>query len=197
MAESGSICFRREDARVESHPTRRNRRRSWLANTRHAGSSRHSAATAEVLTKADLSRRSLDEGGSIGFAGLVAFSPMKTSFRLLAVTFVLSFATFASAGDFISTVLQSSQTLTITVNGDHALVIRNFTQEVGGLFRGVVSVTKNGLTITNAFVASLEDPSSFSILDPINQFVVAGPASVTVTCGDTTSCFITYRKAEE
>jgi hypothetical protein len=122
---------------------------------------------------------------------------MKTSLRLLAVVFVLGFATFARAGDFVSTVLQANQTLSITINGNHALVIRNFTQEAGGLNRGFVSVTKNSLTIATAFVASLADPNSVNFLDPINEFVVAGPASVTVTCGDTTSCFITYRKAED
>lgn len=123
---------------------------------------------------------------------------MKTSFRLLAVTLVLSFATFASAGDFISTVLQADQTLTITVNGNRALVIRNFTQEIGATNRGTVSVTKDSLTISRAFVASFADPTTASgFLDPVNEFVVAGPASVTVKCGDTTSCFITYRKAED
>jgi hypothetical protein len=122
---------------------------------------------------------------------------MKTSFRLLAVVFVLSFATFVRAGDFVSTVLQASQALpTITVAGDKVLVIRSFTQEVGGFQRGSVSVTKNGLTITNAFVASIQDPSPFFANDPINSFVVSGPATVTVKCGDTTNCFITYRRGE-
>lgn len=121
---------------------------------------------------------------------------MKTSFRLLALGFVFSFATFVRAGDFVSTVLQHDQTLSITVNGDHSLVIRNFTQEVGGFNKGFVSVTKNGLTITNAFVASVEDPSTAFVNDPVNNFVVAGPATVTVKCGDTTNCFITYRRGE-
>src|SRR5689334_16497694 len=107
---------------------------------------------------------------------------MKASLRLLALTFALSFATFVHAGDFISTVLQANQTLTITVNGDHALVIRNFTQEIGATNRGFVSVTKNNLTINTAFVACFADPTTVSgFLDPVNEFVVAGPASVTVT----------------
>lgn len=121
---------------------------------------------------------------------------MKTSLRLFAVILLLGSAAFVNAGNFISTVLQADQTLDITVNGGHALVIRNFTQEVGGANRGFVSVTKDNLTITTAFVASLADPNSANVLDPINEFVVVGPASVTVTCGDTTSCFLTYRKAE-
>ena|SRR5947209_17095011 len=123
---------------------------------------------------------------------------MKIFLRLLAALFLFSFSTFANAGDFTSTVLQASQTLgPITISGDHFFQIRNFTQEVGGFARGFVSVTKNGLTITNAFVASVEDPSTFILNDPINTFVVAGPATVTVTCGDTTNCFITYRKGQE
>jgi hypothetical protein len=123
---------------------------------------------------------------------------MKTSFRLLAVGFVFGFATFARAGDFVSTVLQASQALpTITVRGDQFLVIRNFTQECCGNNRGVVSVTKNNLTISPAFVASFADPTTLSgFLDPVNEFVVAGPATVDVTCGDTTNCFITYRKGQ-
>jgi hypothetical protein len=123
---------------------------------------------------------------------------MKTSSRLLAALFVFGFAGFVHAGNFVSMVLQADQVLpTITVSGNHFLVIRNFTQEVGGNNRGFVSVTANGLTITNAFVASIEDPSTLVLNDPVNNFVVAGPATVTVTCGDTTSCFISYRKGQE
>ena len=125
---------------------------------------------------------------------------MKNFFRLLAVLFVFSFAGFVYGGDFVSTVLTAGQTLTgapITISGNHVLQIRNFTQEVGGFARGTVSVTKDGLTITTAFVASVEDPSTAFLNDPINTFTVAGPATVTVTCGDTTNCFITYRKSQE
>src|SRR5438105_10826693 len=123
---------------------------------------------------------------------------MKLSFRLLALIFVLGFTTFVRAGDFVSMVLQADGQLgPITVRGDHFLLIRNFTQEVGGNNRGFVSVTTNGSTITTAFVASLADPDPNNILDPVNDFVVAGPATVTVTCGDTTNCFITYRKGED
>jgi hypothetical protein len=123
---------------------------------------------------------------------------MKTLFRLFAVVFVLIAVNFARAGDFVSQVLQADQVLpTIIVSGNHFLVIRNFTQEVGGNNKGFVSVTANGQTITNAFVASIEDPSTQFTNDPVNNFVVAGPATVTVTCGDTTSCFISYRKGQE
>lgn len=123
---------------------------------------------------------------------------MKNFLRLSAALFVFSFAAFVYAADFVSTVLQADQTLgPITISGNHFLLIRNFTQEVGGFNKGFVSVTKDGLTITNAFVASVEDPSTAFLNDPINEFFVAGPATVSVTCGDTTNCFITYRKGEE
>jgi hypothetical protein len=126
--------------------------------------------------------------------------PMKTSFRLLAVVFALIAVNSIHAGDFISQVLQANQSLgQITVPGGHFLIIRSFTQEVGGTHRGFVSVTKDGSTIINAFVASVEDPSILTtpFNEPVNEFVVAGPSTVTVTCGDTTSCFITYRKGQD
>lgn len=123
---------------------------------------------------------------------------MKNSLRLLAALSVFGFVSFVHAGDFISTVLQAGQPLgPITISGNHFLLIRNFTQEAGGFGRGFVTVMKDGLTITNAFVASVEDPSTAFLNDPINEFFVAGPATVTVTCGDTTNCFITYRKGQE
>jgi hypothetical protein len=122
---------------------------------------------------------------------------MKIFLRLLAALFVFSFVTFVRAGNFVSTVLTTNQPLTITVSGNHVLVIRNFTEECCGSARGTVSVMKDGLTIDNAFVASLADPSTAFNNDPINEFVVAGPATVTVKCGDFGNCFLTYRKVEE
>jgi hypothetical protein len=124
---------------------------------------------------------------------------MKTSLRFLAAVFILSCAGFVRAGDFVSMVLQANQQLPqITVPGDRFLVIRNFTQQVGATNRGSVSVTTNGLTINNAFTATIIDPAApQGTLEVINNFVVAGPATVTVTCGDMTSCFITYRKGED
>ena len=133
------------------------------------------------------------------FAVLAGFQiSMKISFRILVLFFVLNFTTFVRAGDFVSVVLQADQSLPpITITGDHFLVIRNFTQEIGATNRGVVSVTTNGSTFTNAFVATLIDPSTIFYSEPVNNFVVAGPATVTVKCGDTTNCFITYRKGED
>jgi hypothetical protein len=120
---------------------------------------------------------------------------MKTSLRLLVVLFVFSSGGVVRAADnFVSMVLNANQVLSITVPENRFLKIRTFTQEAGGLSRGRVSVMANGSTNAFAFVASIADPNSAHILDPVNDFVVAGPATVTVTCGDTTSCFITYRK---
>jgi hypothetical protein len=127
---------------------------------------------------------------------------MKTSLRLLAAVSVLSFASFIRAGDLQSQVIQATQSITIDVPGNRFLTIRNFTQDATTItgapvtIRGVVSVMTNGLNITNAFVASIADPNPNNILDPVNNFVVAGAATVTVTCGDT-NCFITFRKGTD
>src|SRR6266404_902439 len=104
---------------------------------------------------------------------------MKTSSRFLAALFLFSFISFVQGGNFVSQVLLASQPLTITIPGNHFLLIRNFTQECCSFTRGTVSITKDGLTINNAFVASFADNSLFSPNDPINEFVVAGPATVT------------------
>ncbi len=183
MPEGGSICFR------------------WI-NLRpcRAGASPGNRVPASGGLALQIRRTTsnLDARAPIRFAFSMGPQPMKTSLRLLAAIFVLIAVNSVRAGDFVSMVLQANQQLPpITVSGDHFLVIRNFTQEVGGFARGFVSVTTNGSTITNAFVASIEDPSPFIINDPVNNFVVAGPATVTVTCGDTTNCFITYRKGED
>jgi hypothetical protein len=124
---------------------------------------------------------------------------MKTSFRLLAVLFVLSFGSLASAGDFVSRVVQVGDTFTIDVPGNRFLVIRNFTQE--GPFslatvRGTVKATdRSGLEAT-MLTATIADPDPANILEPVNNVVIAGPSTVTVTGGDTT-CFITYRRGED
>jgi hypothetical protein len=57
---------------------------------------------------------------------------MKTSLRLLAAVFVLSFSGLVCAGDFVSQVVQGGvtpATFTIQVPAARFLVIRNFTQE--------------------------------------------------------------------
>jgi hypothetical protein len=124
---------------------------------------------------------------------------MKTSFRLFAAVFVLSFASFVHAGDFVSQVVQAGATFTITVPGDRFLVIRNFTQEgpTGSITtRGTVMATdSSGLTGT-VLTTTIVDTDPTLYLEPINNIVIAGPSTVTVTAGNT-NCFITYRKGED
>ena len=123
---------------------------------------------------------------------------MKSSFRLLAVVFVLSFATFVRAGDFVSRVVQVGDMFTIDVPGNKFLVIRNFTQEFSILSttRGSVKATdRNGFEAT-MLTATIADPNPGNLLEPVNEVVIAGPSTVTVNGGDTT-CFITYRRGED
>lgn len=127
---------------------------------------------------------------------------MKTSSRLLAALFVFSFASFVHAGNFVSQVVQGSvppASFTIEVPGGHILVIRNFTQE--GTFsaitiRGQITATDRSGSTGTVITATVADTDPNALLEPVNDVVIAGPSTVTVTGGDT-SCFITYRKAEE
>jgi hypothetical protein len=123
---------------------------------------------------------------------------MKTSFRLLAVVFVLVAVNFARAGDFVSQVVQASANFTISVPGGRFLVIRNFTQEFSAstTVRGTVTATDGtGLTGT-VLTATLADTNPIDLLEPVNEVIIAGPSTVTVTGGDT-NCFITYRKGQD
>lgn len=122
--------------------------------------------------------------------------------RPLFVLVFLSLNRFAFAGDFVSQVVQGSDpvaTFTITVPGDRFLVIRNFTQEGPAeavTTRGFVSATdRTGLAAT-MLIATIVDPDNTTSLEPINNIVIAGPSTVTVTGGNT-SCFITYRKGDD
>lgn len=124
---------------------------------------------------------------------------MKTSSRLLAALFVFSFASFVHAGNFVSQVVQANATFDIQVPGGHILVIRNFTQE--GTFsaitiRGQITATDRTGSTGTVITATIADTDPNALLEPVNDVVIAGPSTVTVTGGDT-SCFITYRKAEE
>jgi hypothetical protein len=124
---------------------------------------------------------------------------MKTSFRLFAVVFVLIAVNFARAGDFISQVVQAGSSFTINVPGDKFLVIRNFTQEgptAAITTRGTVSATdRTGLSGT-VLTATIIDTDPTLLLEPIDEIVIAGPSTVTVTGGNT-NCFITYRKGQD
>jgi hypothetical protein len=124
---------------------------------------------------------------------------MKSSLRVVVAFFILACAGFIHAGDFVSRVVQVGDTFTIDVPGNKFLVIRNFTQE--GTFsaitvRGQITATdRNGFTGT-VITASIADTDPSVLLEPVNDVVIAGPSTVTVTGGDT-SCFITYRKGED
>ena len=122
---------------------------------------------------------------------------MKTAIaRVLPVLFIFVFAKFADAGDFVSAVVPTGTTLPITVPGDRVLVIRNFTQD-GGVNRGSVSVATSTFTADHVMTATIVDPMAMpGALEVINNVVIAGPATVTVTPGDAT-CFITYRKGTD
>lgn len=122
---------------------------------------------------------------------------MKTALVRLLFTFVfLTLTKFAIAGDFVSIVIQAGQNpLQVVVPADRFLVIRNFTQEPGATVRGFVSVMTSTFSANNVLTAALLDPNNTTpgSLEVINNIAIAGPATVTVTPGDT-NCFITYRK---
>jgi len=124
---------------------------------------------------------------------------MKTSLRLLATIFVLSFVGFVRAGDFVSQVVQANASFTISVPGNQFLVIRNFTQAGPSssiALRGTITATdRTGLTGT-VLTATIADQDPGVLLEPVNNVVIAGPSTVTVTGGDST-CFITYRKGQD
>jgi hypothetical protein len=127
---------------------------------------------------------------------------MKTSLRLLAAVFILSFVGFAQAGDFVSQIVQGNAppfSFTIDVPGNRFLVIRNFTQE--GTFstitiRGQITATDRTGSAGTVITATIADTDPLALLEPVNEVVIAGPSTVTVTGGDT-NCFITYRKGED
>ena len=119
--------------------------------------------------------------------------------RVLSILFLLTSATFATAGDFVSVVLSSSTTssMTIDVPSNRFLIIRNFTQ-VGGSTRGdVIATLLSGVNPAVTILdAVLVDPTTPP--EVINNVVVGGPASVLVECPDmAATCFITYRKGSD
>ena len=124
---------------------------------------------------------------------------MKTSLRVLVAVLILSATSFVRAGDFVSQVVQVGNPITITVPSDRFLVIRNFTQEgptaavtTRGTVEAIDSTGSHGMVLTTTIL----DPDPTLVLEPINNVVVAGPSTVTVTPGNT-NCFITYRKGED
>jgi hypothetical protein len=122
------------------------------------------------------------------------FQKMATMTRLLSALCFCAFATLSVANDVQSAIFTPANPPTpIDVPNDHFLVIRNFTQ-VGGSDRGVITITI-GSQPTDILSAAIIDPSTSTSPEIINRVVIAGPATVTVTCGTgATSCFISYRK---
>jgi hypothetical protein len=117
--------------------------------------------------------------------------------RFLVATLFCASAAFVIAADFKSKILQATERLTITVPADHFLKIQNFTQEAPATTRGFVTTTSDGLTANAVLTAAIIDPMATpGSLEVINSVVIAGPANVTVTCGDST-CFVSYRKDSE
>jgi hypothetical protein len=120
---------------------------------------------------------------------------MKNLLRILTLA-TCGFTGIAFAGDFKGVVIASGDTLTppIHVSGDQFLVIRNFTQDSGST-RGLVNVYQIATgQSANVLAATIIDQNNPPALEVINNVVIAGPANVTVSCGDGTNCFLTYRK---
>ena len=115
--------------------------------------------------------------------------------RSLAAAFLLSCFAVARANDYKSAVLEPGASLSSPINApdDRFLVIRNFTQN-GGINRGTISVTIGSQPAT-VLTASILTGDSTTALEPVNSIVIAGPATVNVTCGsDATTCVVSYRK---
>src|SRR5436305_15141436 len=121
---------------------------------------------------------------------------MKYFLRLSVALSVFSFVSFVHAGNFVSQVVQAGASFTISVPGGHFLIVQNFTQEfTTTTVRGTVTATdRSGLTAT-VLTATLADTDPVDYLEPVNEVVIAGPSTVTITGGDTNG-FITYRKGE-
>jgi hypothetical protein len=138
---------------------------------------------------------SLDALASSCFAALGVPTALKKIFPAFAPAFaVLIFSCLAFADDFKSLTIGTGATMPLPkVHADQFMVIRNFTQDDLVATRGVVTVTKPpGGTPVNVLSAAALDASPPDI---INNVVIAGPADVSVTCGDTNgNCFISFKK---
>ena len=119
---------------------------------------------------------------------------MKNLLQILPIA-LCGLAGTAFASDFKSAVVVDGSPLAIHVAGDHFLVIRNFTQQEGGSTRGLVNVydISSGQSV-NVLAAAIIGTDPGTPVEVINNIVVDGPANVTVTCGTSATCFVTYRK---
>jgi hypothetical protein len=119
--------------------------------------------------------------------------------RCLLAFLLFGAASFALAGPFRSKIITSSP-LTITVAAERFLRVWNFTQ-LGGVDRGVVSVTLEDGQTANVLAAARIDLSSSASVSPsppevINRVTIAGPAEVTIAPVLGATLFITYRKGD-
>jgi hypothetical protein len=120
-----------------------------------------------------------------------------TGARCLMAALFFASAILVFGNDFKSAIITSASPLSINVPDNHFLVIRNFTQE-GGTSRGVVTVTDANSQTANVLTAAIIDTSTSTSVEVINTEIIAGPATVAVTCpADATSCVITYKRESE
>jgi len=120
---------------------------------------------------------------------------------VLVVLSVSAFGSKVSANDYKSVVLAGGTTSLpspIALSDDQFLVIKSFTQAGDMTTRGVVSISiLNGVTLPmpqNVLSASFV-PTDTTPVEPVNSIVIAGPATINVSCLDTSAtCFVTYRK---
>ena len=118
---------------------------------------------------------------------------MKSLFRI-SVLAICGFVGTAFVDDFKSVVIAANTTQNLPrVHGDQFMVIRNFTQDAGTI-GGVVTVTKPPVSGSpvNVLNAAILDPANSP--EVINSVIIAGPADVSVTCGDAGNCFISFKK---
>ena len=121
---------------------------------------------------------------------------MKSLFRI-SVLAICGFVGTAFADDFKSVVIAGDNGVSSTslprVHGGQFMVIRNFTQDAGTI-GGVVTVTKPPVSGSpvNVLNAAILDPANSP--EVINSVIIAGPADVSVTCGDAGNCFISFKK---
>jgi hypothetical protein len=120
---------------------------------------------------------------------------------VLVVLLIFVSAKFAIAGEYKSAVIAAGSPLSpspIEVPDGRFLVIKSFTQSGYTTARGVVTLSMlNGMPYNppvNVLSASIV-PTDSTAVEPVNSIVIAGPATVNVSCPDTTAtCFVSYRR---
>ena len=112
---------------------------------------------------------------------------------VLAGLFLCASAVLLYAGDYKTLVLSANGSENINVASDGFILLRNFTQEDGAT-RGTVNLTTDSGSVS-VLAASIIDPDAASDLETVNSIIIAGPATLTVSCpSDATNCVLTFRK---